>query len=97
MGDINGDGTEDFIVGSSSVYSPVVYFQNSQSTFDSKNLFNSEEDKRYEVESMTLFDADQDGDLDLYLVSGGNQFEAGSELYNDRLLINDGHGNFVND
>ena len=57
------------------MYSPIVYLQNSQSTFDSKNLFNAEEDKRYEVESMTLFDADQDGDLDLYLVSGGNQFE----------------------
>ena len=60
VGDINGDGTEDFIVGSSSVYSPIVYLQNSQSTFDSKNLFNAEEDKRYEVESMTLFDADQE-------------------------------------
>ena len=97
VGDINGDGTEDFIVGSSSMYSPIVYLQNSQNTFYSKNLFTAEEDKRYEVESMTLFDADQDGDLDLYLVSGGNQFEAGSELYNDRLLINDGYGNFVND
>ena len=97
VGDINGDGNEDFIVGSSSVYSPRVYLQNSQSTFDSKNLFTAEDDKRYEVESMTLFDADQDGDLDLYLVSGGNQFEAGSELYGDRLLINDGYGNFVND
>ena len=97
VGDINGDGAEDFIVGSSSVYSPKIYTQNSKSTFDSKNLFTAEEDKRYEVESMTLFDADQDGDLDLYLVSGGNQFEAGSELYNDRLLLNDGYGNFTSD
>ena len=97
VGDINGDGNEDFIVGSSSVYSPKVYLQNSQSTFDSKNLFTAKDDKRYEVESMTLFDADQDGDLDLYLVSGGNQFEAGSELYNDRLMLNDGYGNFEND
>ncbi len=97
IGDINGDGNDDFIVGSSSVYSPRVYLQNSKSTFDSKDLFDSKYDKRYEVESMTLFDADQDGDLDLYLVSGGNQFEAGSELYKDRLLVNDGYGNFEND
>lgn len=97
VGDINGDGNEDFIVGSSSVYSPRVYLQNKKSTFESKPLFYKEEDKRYEVESMTLFDADQDGDLDLYLVSGGNQFDAGSVWYQDRLLLNDGTGNFSHD
>jgi len=97
VGDINGDGAEDFIVGGSSVYSPILYLQNNENTFDSKSLFTDKEDKLYEVESMSLFDADLDGDLDLYLVSGGNQFEAGSKWYRDRLLINDGYGNFQND
>ena len=96
VGDINSDGNEDFIIGSSSSFSPRVFIQSDDSKFASRDLFQKEQDKKYEVESMTLFDADQDGDLDLYLVSGGNEYDIGSEWYQDRLLINDGLGNFKN-
>ena len=96
VGDINSDGNEDFIVGSSSSFSPRVFIQSDDSKFASRDLFQKEQEKKYEVESMTLFDADQDGDLDLYLVSGGNEYDIGSEWYQDRLLINDGLGNFKN-
>src|SRR5690606_7290423 len=37
----------------------------------------------------------QDGDVDLYISCGGNQFESGSLLYRDELLINN-DGNFEN-
>ena len=94
VGDINGDGREDFMVGSSSSFSPIIFIQNQSSFFFSKALFTKDKDKEFEVESMTLFDADNDGDLDLYLVSGGNQFDAGSQFYQDRLMLNDGFGNF---
>ena len=44
---------------------------------------------------LLLFDVERDGDLDLYLVSGSNEFAAGTGGYQDQLLINDGHGNFT--
>ncbi|MGB3144785.1 MAG: VCBS repeat-containing protein, partial [Maribacter sp.] len=94
-GDINGDGIEDFIIGSSSGFSPEIYFQNIDGTFSKKTLFIDDRDKMYEEESMALFDLENDGDLDLYLVSGSNEFvESQNEFYTDRLLINDGTGIF---
>lgn len=95
IGDLNGDGTEDFIVGSSSGFSPIIFFQKQDGTFRSEPLFKDEYNKKYEEEALVLFDLDNDGDLDLYLVSGSNEFEAQSNFYVDRIMINDGKGNFL--
>ncbi|MDF4204170.1 VCBS repeat-containing protein [Maribacter sp. SA7] len=94
VGDMNGDGFEDFIIGSSSGKSPQIFFQNSTGKFTQQNLFDDEENKTYEEESIALFDLENDGDLDMYLVSGSNEFNQGSTNYNHRLLVNDGQGNF---
>ena len=95
IGDINGDGKEDFIVGSSAGFSPTIYTQKESSQFKASLLFSRDQDKNYEIESMTLIDIDNDNDLDLYLVSGGNQFDVGSDFYQDRILVNDGSGSFT--
>ena len=49
-----------------------------------------ESHKDYEDMDMILEDFDNDGDLDLYIVSGGNEFELNDPILKDRLYVNDG-------
>ena len=93
--DMNGDGTEDFIVGSSSGYSPQLFFQDENGNFSQSPLFTDKENMFFEEEGIAFFDLENDGDMDMYLVSGSNEFSLETNLYNDRLLLNDGKGHFT--
>jgi hypothetical protein len=91
VGDINGDGLEDFFVGNGKGFKAAMYLQTEKGTFKeiSGPWIN---DSLYEDTGALLFDADNDGRLDLYVVSGGNDDKEKEEFYQDRLYLNTGKG-----
>jgi len=92
VGEIDDKQGKDLYIGGSHGIAPTLFFQD-QNGFFQKTAFPAGEEKYEDVASL-LFDFDQDEDEDLYVVSGGSEFEAGSPNYQDRLYINDGKGNF---
>ena len=92
-GDINGDGLEDLFIGGASGQEATVFIQN-ENSFDKVENDIWTKHKALEDIDAVFFDSDNDGDLDLYVVSGGNEFMPNSSTYLDRLYINDGLGNF---
>ncbi len=94
QGDVNGDNLEDFFVGGGNGQAGMVFLQNQGGTFSSKSPDSFKKDTDSDDLGATFFDADGDQDLDLYVVSGGNEFELESTFYRDRLYLNDGSGNF---
>ncbi len=97
IGDVNGDGLEDVFIGGPKGQSSTLLVQQKNGSFKpiSKNPFT--DDLEYQDEHATFFDADRDGDLDLYVVSGGYLFNTNDPLLQDRFYRNDGKGKFKKD
>lgn len=91
VGDVNGDGIEDFYIGAASGSRCALYIQNRYGKFTRRDF-----PKPLASEDMgsLFFDADGDGDQDLYVVSGGSENNEGSAEQQDRIYINNGNGQF---
>jgi hypothetical protein len=93
--DFNGDGLKDLFIGGAKYQESAFYTQNEAGTFTAEIKTVISEDALYEDVDAAAIDFDNDGDLDLYVMSGGNDSPEGDIQLADRLYINDGEGNFT--
>ncbi|MEJ6696224.1 MAG: VCBS repeat-containing protein [Saprospiraceae bacterium] len=92
--DVDGDGDDDLYIGGSAEYSGQLFIYNN-GKYIKKATAVFESDKLHEDMRSIFFDYDNDGDQDLYVCSGGNEYKVGSAKLQDRLYINDGKGSYT--
>ncbi len=98
-GDIDGDGDDDFYLAGAAGQ-PGQLFRNDsregegEPTFSPEPVIAFNEDARFEDMGCLFFDADGDGDQDLYVVSGGVESNPNGPTLQDRLYLNEGRNQF---
>jgi hypothetical protein len=92
VADVTGDALDDFYVGASSDMPGALYVQHSSGMFKKQCLPASIPCHETDV---LFFDADNDGDKDIYNACGGNEYFPRMPNYQDRLFVNDGTGQFT--
>ncbi len=93
-GDLNADGFIDLYLSGPAGQPGQLFLGKGDGTFRYGPLQPFSDDRAAEDLGAIFFDADGDGDADLYVVSGGNECEAGDAVLQDRLYLNDGRGGF---
>jgi enediyne biosynthesis protein E4 len=94
-GDVNGDGLEDLFIGGAAEQAGSLFLQAKNGQFIKKTSPSIDSDSKSEDTSAEFLDIDNDGDLDLYVASGGYEFSYDNSLLQDRIYLNDGKGNFT--
>jgi hypothetical protein len=94
-GDVNGDGLEDVYIGGAAEHAGALFLQSKNGQFRRGASQPWQDDAIFEDIESVFFDADNDTDLDLYIVSGGSEWGASVAGLQDRFYQNDGRGNFT--
>ncbi|MEO6722671.1 MAG: VCBS repeat-containing protein [Ferruginibacter sp.] len=95
--DINKDGREDLFIGAAKGQPSQVFIQTAGGGFIKTVQPAIEKDLLCEDVAAEFFDADNDGDPDLYVGSGGYEFAENDLALQDRLYLNNGNGTFIKD
>jgi enediyne biosynthesis protein E4 len=94
VGDVDGNGTEDIFLGGGKWQEARLFMQTKDGKFVRSMQPMLEADSVMEDVDATFIDVEKDGDIDLLVVSGGNEFASGSRETQPRLYLNDGKGKF---
>ncbi|GIV58286.1 MAG: hypothetical protein KatS3mg042_1199 [Rhodothermaceae bacterium] len=92
--DVNRDGLPDVFVGGAKGQAARLFLQQLDGTFRPASVPALDDDAAFEDVAALFFDADGDGDADLYVVSGGYDVPTDAPAYQDRLYRNNGFGAF---
>jgi enediyne biosynthesis protein E4 len=94
VADVNNNGLEDVYIGGPKGFAGTLFLQQANGTFK-PSAQSWQSDAMFEDLGSCFFDANGDGHVDLYVVSGGNEADLATGLFRDRLYLNDGKGNFT--
>ena len=95
-GDVNGDSLEDIFIGGNQQHTGELYLQKANGSFQKSSYQPWAKETFAKDMCVTFFDADNDKDLDLFIVRGGSELEANDKYYQDQLYINNSKGIFTN-
>lgn len=94
VADVNSDGLDDVFFGGAAGQASKLYLQTTDGNFKVKNIPDFSKHSGYEDVEALFFDLDGDGDNDLYVGSGSNEWPVNDPYYQDRIYLNDGLGGF---
>lgn len=94
VADVNADGLDDFYLGGAKGFAGKIYLQAADGAFTETAQPAFDIHKLSEDLDAIFLDVDLDGDDDLYVQSGGNEYDRNDKALQDRLYLNDGKGNF---